>query len=146
MSNIKGIRSDIWYKMKYHQPVDLTVTLETGSSGTASAVLLGKQIIVTLNSTAVDKWVNISTPLGFRVIRAYSIHTDANDYAWALYNTGSAITNTVAVAAVDKDIDRATKINDAYSAFARNDDDLRIEITTDAAVAIIVIDIEPTIA
>lgn len=144
MSNIKGIRSDLWYKMKYHQPYDLTVTME--GTGSASAVLLGKQIIVTLTSAEVNKYVNISTPLGFRVINAYSIHLDANDYDWQLVNTAAAITDAVAVAAVDKEIDKAAEINDTNSTFLRDDDDLRIEITTDAAVAIIVISIEPTIA
>lgn len=144
MSNIKGIRSDIGFKMKYHQPVDLVVTLE--GTGAASAVLLGKQIIVILTSAEVDKYVNISTPLSFRVIGAYSIHTDANDYDWQLKNAAGAITDAVAVAAVDKDIDKAVEIDDAYSTFARGDDDLRIAITTDAAVAIIVIDIEPITA
>jgi len=144
MSNIKGIRSDIWYKMKYHQPVDLTTTME--GTGSATAVLLGKQIIVTLVDAEVDKYVNISTPLGFRVIGAYSIHQDANDFDWQLKNTAGAISDAVGVAAVDTDIDKAAKINDAYSTFLRGDDDLRIAITTDAGVAIIVIDIEPTIA
>lgn len=144
MTNIKGIRSDIWYKMKYHQPVDLVTTLE--GTGAASAVLLGKQIIVTLVSAEVNKYVNISTPLGFRVLGAYSIHQDANDFDWQLVNTGDAITSAVAVAASDTDIDIAVDIDDDYSTFERNDDDLRIEITTDAAVATIVIDITPIIA
>ena len=144
MSNIKGIRSDVWYKMKYHQPLDLTVTME--GTGSATAVLLGKQIIATLVSAQVNKYVNISTPLGFRVIRAYSIHQDANDFGWQLKNTAGAITDAVAVAASDTDIDKAVEIDDAQSTFARNDDDLRIAITTDAAVAIIVIEIEPTVA
>jgi len=144
MSNIKGIRSDVWYKMKYHQPVDLTVTLE--GTGAASAVLLGNQIIVTLDTAQVDKHVNISTPIGFRVTKAYSIHQDANDFGWQLKNTAGAITDAVAVAASDTDIDKAVEIDDAQSTFLRGDDDLRIAITTDAAVAIIVIDVEPTIA
>jgi len=144
MSNIKGIRSDVWYKMKYHQPVDLTVTLE--GTGAASAVLLGNQIIVTLDTAQVDKYVNISTPIGFRVTKAYSIHQDANDFGWQLKNTAGAITDAVAVAASDTDIDKAVEIDDAQSTFLRGDDDLRIAITTDAAVAIIVIDVEPTIA
>ena len=144
MTNLKAVRSDIAYKMKYHQPIDLTTTLE--GTGAATAVLLGKQIIATLVSAEVDKYVNISTPLGFRVINAYSIHQDANDYDWQLKNTGNAITSAVAVAASDKDIDVAVDIDDAYSTFLRDDDDLRIAITTDAAVAIIVISIEPTIA
>ena len=144
MSNIKGIRSDIWYKMKYQQPVDLTVTLS--GTGSATAVLLGKQIIATLTDAQVDKYVNISTPLGFRVIGAHSIHQDANDYDWQLKNTAGAITDAVAVGASDTDIDKAASIDDVYSTFLRGDDDLRIAITTDAAVTIIVIDIEPTIA
>ena len=144
MSNIKGIRSDIGFKMKYNQPVDLVTTLE--GTGAASAVLLGNQIIATLVDAQVNKYVNISTPLGFRVVGAYSIHQDANDFDWQLVNTGDAITSAVAVAASDTDIDVAVDIDDAYSTFVRNDDDLRIEITTDAAVAVIVIDIVPTIA
>jgi len=144
MSNIKGIRSDIAYKMNNGQPVDLTVTME--GTGSGSAVLLGKQIIVTLVDAQTGKYVNISTPIGFRVLNATSVHQDATASTWQLANTTDAISDAVAMAAVDKDIDRPTTIDDAYNTFARGDDDLRLIIGTAAANAVITIDIEPTIA
>ena len=145
-SNIKGIRSDVWYKMKYHQPLDLTVTKETGNGGTITAVLLGKQIIVTMVGNTNNKYVDISTPLGFRVINGYSIHTDNTNSSWQLLNTAAAIHTAVEMAAVDTDIDKMAQVDDDNSTFLRGDDDLRIEITTGEANCIIVIDIEPTIA
>ena len=121
-----NMRSEIWYKMKHNQPVPLTVTME--GTGSAVAELFKKKIIVTLTDAEVDKYINISTPIGFRVVGGYSIHTDANDFDWQLCNTGDAITSAIAVAAVDADIDHAVDIDDAYNEFARSDDDLRIEI------------------
>ena len=144
MSNIKGIRSDVWYKMKYHQPYDLTITME--GTGSATAVLLGKQIIVTIVAGQINKYVNISTPLGFRVINGYSIHTDNTNSSWQLVNTAAAIHTAVEMAASDTDIDKMAQVNDANNVFARGDDDLRVEITTGEANCIIVIDIEPTVA
>jgi hypothetical protein len=144
MSNIKGIRSDVWYKMKYHQPLDLTITME--GTGSATAVLLGKQIIVTVVAGQINKYVNISTPLGFRVINGYSIHTDNTNSSWQLVNTAAAIHTAVEMAASDTDIDKMAQVNDANNIFARGDDDLRVEITTGEANCIIVIDIEPTVA
>ena len=143
MSKLKSVRSDVWLKMDNLQPYPLTVTME--GTGSATAELLGKQILITLVSAEVDKYVNISTPLGFRVLGAHSIHGDATAFDWQIVNSGDAITSAIAVAASDKDIDVAVDIDDDYSTFLRNDDDLRIEMTTDAAIAVIVIDIEPTI-
>ena len=144
MSNLKSVRSDIFYKMVNHQPVDLTVTLE--GTGAATAVLLGKQIIVTLAAAQSGKYVNISTPIGFRVINAHSIHSDGVASTWQLANTTDAICTAVVMAASDTDIDVPVDIDDAYSAFLRGDDDLRLIISVAAANAVIVIDIEPTIA
>ena len=144
MSNLKSVRSDIAYKMVNHQPVDLTVTLE--GTGAASAVLLGKQIIVTLAAAQSGKYVNISTPIGFRVLNAHSIHGNATASTWQLANTTDAISTAVVMAAVDTDIDVLVDVDDAYSAFLRGDDDLRLIISVAAATAVIVIDIEPTIA
>ncbi len=143
MSNLKAVRSDIHYKMVNHQPVDLTVTFE--GTGSGSAVLLGKQIIVTLTAAESAKYVNISTPIGFRVINAHSIRTNGAAAVWALGNTGDAITDTVTMTA-DTDIDVPTTIDDDYNTFARGDDDLRIDITTQNCTGLIFIDIEPTIA
>lgn len=144
MSNIKGIRSDVWYQMKYHQPYDLTITME--GTGSATAVLLGKQIIVTIAAGQINKYVKISTPLGFRVINGYSIHTDNTNSSWQLNNTAAAIHTAVEMAASDTDIDKMAQVNDANNIFARGDDDLLVEITTGEANCIIVIDIEPTVA
>ncbi len=143
-SKLKSIRSDIWYKMVNSQPVDLTVTLE--GTGAATAVLLGFQIIVTIAAGEVNKYINISTPLGFRVTNGYSIHTDNTNSSWQLVNTAAAIHTAVEMAASDKDIDKMAQVNDTNAVFVRNDDDLRVEITTGEANCIIVIDIEPTVA
>jgi hypothetical protein len=144
MSNLKSIRSDIHYKMVNHQPHDLTVTFE--GTGSGSAVLLGKQIIVTLAAAESAKYVNISTPIGFRVLNAHSIHQNATASTWQLANTTDAIGTAVVMAASDTDIDVAVDVDDAYNAFLRGDDDLRLIISVAAATAIIIIDIEPTIA
>jgi len=144
MSNLKAVRSDIAYKMVNHQPVDLTVTLE--GTGAASAVLLGKQIIVTLAAAESGKYVNISTPIGFRVVNAHSIHGNATASTWQLANTTDAINTAVIMAASDTDIDVSVDIDDAYSTFLRGDDDLRLIISVGAATAVVIIDIEPTIA
>ena len=144
MTILKSVRSDVWYKQKHNQPLDLTTTME--GTGAATAVLLKNRIIVTLAAAEVNKYVNISTPLGFRVVKAYSVHTNATAATWQLVNTGDAICVAVVMAAVDKDIDNMIDIDDDYSTFVRGDDDLRIEITTGAATCIIVIDILPTVA
>ena len=143
MSNLKAVRSDIAYKMVNHQPVDLTCTLE--GTGATTAVLLGKQIIVTLAAAEAAKYVNISTPIGFRVVNAHSIRNAGAAALWQIANTTDAISDAVTMTA-DKDIDVVTTIDDAYSTFARGDDDLRLIITTQACTGIVIIDIEPTIA
>ena len=143
MSNLKAVRSDIAYKMVNHQPVDLVCTLE--GTGALTAVLLGKQIIVTLAAAESGKYVNISTPIGFRVINAHSIRNAGAAATWQLANTTDAISTAVTMTA-DKDIDVIVDIDDAYSTFARGDDDLRLIIAANACTGIVVIDIEPTIA
>ena len=144
MTKLKSVRSEVWYKMKYGQPLDLTTTME--GTGAATAVLLKNRIIVTIAAGEVNKYVNISTPLGFRVVKAYSVHTNNTAATWQLVNTGDAICVAVVMAAVDKDIDTMVDIDDDYSTFLRGDDDLRVEITTGEANCIIVIDIQPTLA
>ena len=144
MTKLKSVRSEVWYKMKYGQPLDLTTTME--GTGAATAVLLKNRIIVTIAAGEVNKYVNISTPLGFRVVKAYSVHTDNTNSSWQLVNTGDAINTAVEMAASDKDIDTMVDIDDDYSTFLRGDDDLRVEITTGEANCIIVIDIQPTLA
>ena len=144
MSYLRSVRSDIFQKMVNNQPVDLTVTLE--GTGAASAVLLGKQIIVTLASAQSAKYVNISTPIGFRVLNAHSIHGDGTASSWQLANTTDAINTAVDMAASDTDLDVTVDIDDDYSKFLRGDDDLRLIISTGDAIGLVIIDIEPTIA
>lgn len=142
-SKLISVRSDVWLKMFTGQPLDLTVTME--GTGTGSAVLLGKQIIVTLAAAESAKYVNISTPLGFRVVDAYSVHNNATASTWQLANTTDAINTAVVMAASDTDIDKTVDIDDAYSTFLRGDDDLRLIISVAAATAVIFINIEPTL-
>ena len=144
MSKLTSVRSEVWYKMRYHQPVPLTVTMEGTRSATAS--LLGNQIIVKLVAAEQNKYVNISTPLGFRVLNAHSIHGNATAASWQLTNTADAINTAVDMAASDTDIDVNVDIDDDYSEFLRGDDDLRIEITTGASTGQVVIEIQPTLA
>lgn len=66
-----------------------------------------------------------NAPFKFRVIKVWSVATSANGGTWALNKgkvgaLGNAITNTVTVAAVDTDIDEATKIDDTEHEIAQN--------------------------
>ena len=143
MSNIKGIRSDIWYKMKYGQPVDLTCTLS--STGAANAQLLGNHIIVNLAAALHVNTVTITTPIGFRITDVYSICEAASAATVIVKNSAGVITSTITMTA-DTDVDRVTTIDDAYNTFLRGDDDLVLTIGVAACTGTIVIEIEPTIA
>ena len=134
-------RSEIWYKLRNGQPVPLTVTME--GTGSAVANLYRDKIIVDCVDAQVNKYINVSTPMAFEIINAFVIHQDANDCAVQVANTGDAVTDAIAIAAVDKDIDLVSTIDDAYSTFQRGDDDLRLEVTTDALVGKVIIGIEP---
>lgn len=66
-----------------------------------------------------------NAPFKFRVVRAWSVATTANGGSWTLNKgkvgaLGTAITNTVTVAAVDADVDNATTIDDAQHEIAQN--------------------------
>ena len=141
MTKLTGLTSDIWFKLKNMQPIDLTVTFS--GTGAGSAVLLGKQILVELAAAETAKYVNITTPMGFKVVNAYSVHKNATGCSWQIANTTDAITGTVTVAASDTDIDRPAVIDDAYNTFNIGDNDLRLIIGTAAFTGLIAIDIEP---
>ena len=142
MSNLKA-RSDVAYKILNGQPVDLTTTLS--STGAATAVLLGKQIIVNMAAALHAHTVTITTPIGFRVLNAYSI-CEAASAATVIVKNGSGVISSTITMTADKDIDVITSIDDTYSTFARGDDDLVLTIGTAACTGTVVIDIEPTIA
>ena len=142
MSNLKA-RSDVAYKMVQGQPVDLTCTL--GSTGAATAVLYRNRIVVNMAAALHANDVTITTPIGFRVLNAYSVCEAASAATVIVKNTASVISSTITMTA-DKDIDVITSIDDTYSTFARGDDDLVLTIGTAACTGTVVIDIEPTIA
>lgn len=67
-----------------------------------------------------------NAPYAFMVIDAWSINISADGGTWALNDTagggGTTITNTVTVDANDKDIDRATEIDDVAAQIAASGD------------------------
>lgn len=138
-------RSEIWYKLRHNQPVPLTVTMQ--GTGSAVANMYRNEIIIDCTDAEVDKYVNISTPMAFEVIDVHIIHEDATQTAVQVVNTGDAVTNAIAIAASDKDLDIVTTIdNNVFSIFQRGDDDLRLEITTAAFVGKVIISIEPVVS
>jgi hypothetical protein len=142
MGNLKA-RSDVAYKLNNGQPVDLTTTLS--GTGSADAVVLGKQIIINFDTAEHTNTVTITTPLGFRVLNAHTIAEAASAATLIIKNAAGVISSTITMTA-DTDIDVITTIDDTYSTFARGDDDLVITIGTADCTGTMVIDIEPTIA
>jgi hypothetical protein len=123
------LKSTEWFEL-VNDPsgIDLTVTFEGTGAGTAKMFADGR-IVLTLSTTAeTAKYINLSTPIGMKVVDAYSIHADSTGCTWAIANTGSNIIPAVTVAAADNDIDRAVKVLDANNTFLAGDDDLRIDI------------------
>ncbi len=143
MTSLKSTRSDVFYKQKNMQPLDLTVTME--GTGSATAYLLGNKIIVTCAAAQVSKYVNISTPLGFTVRYARTRHDNATATSVQLANTTDAIGTAIAIAASDTDLDIQVDVDNAYATFLRGDDDLRLIIATGAFTGVVEIEIEPTV-
>jgi len=121
-------------------PVPLVTTME--STGSATAWITGNKIIIDLVDAAVDKYVNISTPINFEVLDVYTRHDDSTACAIQVANTTSDISDAISLAASDTDIDRAGTIDNDYASFSNGDNDLRLKITTDAANARVVIIID----
>ena len=121
-------------------PVPLTITME--GTGSATGWITGNKLYVLCVDAQVGKYVNVSTPIDFDIINVETIHGDANDCAVQCLNTASAISDAIAIAASDTDIDRATTIDNAYNSFSADDDDLRFAITTDAFVGLIICTID----
>jgi len=61
---------------------------------------------------------NADAPFKYRVIDAWSVSTSADGGTWKITDGTNDITDTVTVAASDKDIDRASQIDDAYHEIA----------------------------
>ena len=61
---------------------------------------------------------NADAPFKYRVIDAWSIATSADGGTWKITDGTNDITDTVTVAASDKDIDRVGTVDDAYNEIA----------------------------
>lgn len=140
MSKLQA-RSEIWYKLRHNQPVPLTVTME--NNGSAVANMYRDSIIVDCVDAESTKYVNISTPIAFEVIDVHIIHEDGVQTAVQVVNTGDAVTDVIAIAAPDTDLDKVSTIDNSKSIFQRGDDDLRLEITVGDFVGKVIIGIEP---
>jgi hypothetical protein len=81
---------------------------DSSANGTGAIILVAT---LTAGNT-VTIW-NANAPFKARVIDAWSVATSADAGTWYVDDGGNAITNTVAVTATDKTINRAGTINDA---------------------------------
>jgi len=110
--------------------VPLTVTME--GTGSATAWMTRNMIVIDCVAAQINKYANISTPIDFDLINMWTIDGAGVACAVQACNGASAITDAVAVAGVDTDIDYAGTLDNTYQSFATGDDDLRFEITTGA--------------
>ncbi|MCK4958061.1 MAG: hypothetical protein KAT00_01645 [Planctomycetes bacterium] len=62
---------------------------------------------------------NANSPFKYRIIDAWSVNTSADGGTWKLTDGTNDITDTVTSAASDKDVDRASTIDDAYHEIAK---------------------------
>lgn len=122
--------------------VSLTATLS--GTGSATAKLFPDKIIVDCSAAQTGKTITLTTPIGFKVLDAFTIHGNATGSKVQIKNNTGAITDEITAAASDKDIDRATTIDDDYWEFNKDDDDLVIAVGTAAFTGRIVIEIQPT--
>jgi len=124
------------------QIVPLKVTMEGTGSATAK-LYPGYKLVVVADAAQASKYINVSTPIGFKLVDVKTIHQDATACTVQAKNTNAAITDAISIAASDKDIDRAGEIDDAAYEFSADDDDLRFAIGTGAFTGIIICDIVP---
>ncbi len=122
--------------------VDLTLTFESTGSGSARILPTGV-IVVDLAAALHTKYVQLTTPINFKVIDMHTIHGNATACTVALENTTDVVISAITVAASDKDIDRAADIDDTYHEFGIGDDDLRLQIETAAFTGRAIIAYEP---
>lgn len=132
-----------FWKYLAANPTGESLTATLSGTGSATAKLFADKIIIDASAAQVDKTITLTTPMGFKVLDAYSIHGNATSSVWQLKNGSTALSDAVTAAASDTDIDRVTELDDAQWEFAKDDDDLVIAITTAAFTGRIVIEIQP---
>jgi hypothetical protein len=132
-----------FWKYLVNNPTGFSLTATLSGTGSATALLYSDKIVVDAAAAQHSKTITLTTPLGFKVLDAYSIHGNGTSSTWQLKNDSTALSDTVTAAASDTDIDRVTELDDAQWEFTKDDDDLVIDIGTAAFTGRIVIDIQP---
>lgn len=145
MTQVK-MMSNIALKLINKQPIDLTPVFS--GSGTGSAYLLRNKIVVTLAAAEHTEKVTIPTPIDFvvRDVRIRHDNSTASSIQVVNANVTDHITSAIAIAGVDKDIDRLVDIDNDHASFSRGDDDLVLLIETGLFTGVVEIIIEPTVS
>ena len=120
-------------KMMPPDGLDLTVTFSGTGAGTAKLFSYGYIVVRVTTTQQSNTTMTITTPISFRILDIFSIHSDATSYKWTLQNNTSGITSEITVAASDDDIDRAISLDNAQYEFTDGDDDLVISLDATAA-------------
>lgn len=129
----------MWLNVDYYTP---TATLS--GTGSATVKYIDDKIIVDAVDAQAAKTITIPTPIGFKVLDVMTIHGDDVACTVQVKNGGSAVSDAISIGASDKDINRASTIDDAYDDFAAGDDDLVIAVGTAALNGRVIITIERT--
>lgn len=138
-----GQRSDSAYKLNNGQPIDLTLTF--GSTGSGTAKVYRHKIIVDLAAALHANTVTLTTPIAFEIIDCYVIQESSQAHNITLKNGSDAVSDAITVT-TDKTLYYSTTIDNAYSSFARGDDDLVLTIGgAGASTAKVIIVIEPVV-
>ena len=106
----------------------LTATFSGTGAGTAKLFSYGYIVVRTTTTQASGSTITITTPVSFRILDMFSIHSDTVTYKWTLKNDSSDVIPEVEVLGNDNDIDRAIKIDNGEYEFLIDDDDLVISL------------------
>ena len=106
----------------------LTATVSGTGAGTAKLFSYGYIVVRVTTTQQSSSTITITTPVSFRILDMFSIHSDSQTYKWTLKNDSSDVIPEVTVAGNDNDIDRAIKIDNGEYEFLIDDDDLVISL------------------
>ena len=123
--------------VKLIPPTGLALTLAFDGDGAGTALMFREGLIVLKLTTGLgtsDK-VTLTTPTSFRVLDAWSVHSNATSALWTLRNGNNAIASEVTMEAVNEDIDHIIDINNDEYEFVDGDDDL-VVINSSLAIAL----------
>lgn len=113
----------------------LTPTFSTDGAGTALMFREGLIVLKLTTGLGTSDKVTLTTPTSFRVLDAWSVHSNATSALWTLRNGNNAIASEVTMEAVNEDIDHIIDINNDEYEFVDGDDDL-VVINSSLAIAL----------